>query len=165
MPPGGSASGLSPSSAFSLAHTKIPEFPPDCRCFHSATSSKLVNFDCERVTPTGLPVQWTPPSFQVHVSGAVFTLTKSASPSVRQPGPVPSIKALGGEPVASSSGVAGDAASTERQPITSAAQAKVVVLIDAPFGFRGSRLSGDLILLATGGNVITCGELSGTTIA
>src|SRR5262245_49939073 len=107
MPPGGSALGLRPSSAFSLAHTKMPEFPPDCRCFHSATSSKLVNFDCDRVTPTGLPVQWTPLSFHVHVSGAVLTLTKSASPSVRQPGPEPSIMALGAEPVAGSSGIAG----------------------------------------------------------
>src|SRR5262249_6530598 len=160
MPPGGSASGLSPSRAFSLAHTKIPEFPPDCRCFHSATSSKFVNFDCERVTPTGLPVQWTPPSFQVHVSGAVLTLTKSASPSVRQPGPVPSMKALGAEPVAGSSGVAGDAANTERQPMTSATQARVVVLIDAPFGFRGSRLSGDLILPTTEEDVIIGRELS-----
>ena len=47
----------------------MPELPPDSRCFHSATSSKFVYCFCVRMTPTGLPVQWMTPSFQLHVSG------------------------------------------------------------------------------------------------
>ena len=41
-----------------------------------------------RITPTGLPVQWVTPSFQVQVSGSQLTAVKSSSPSARQPGPV-----------------------------------------------------------------------------
>ena len=37
------------------AQTKIPELPPECRCRHSATSSKLVTGLRVRITPTGLP--------------------------------------------------------------------------------------------------------------
>ena len=44
--PAAAVPGLIPSSAFSAAQTKIPELPPERRCRHWATSSKLV---------TGLP--------------------------------------------------------------------------------------------------------------
>ena len=90
MPPLGSESGLMPSSAFSGAHTKIPEFPPERRCLHSATSSKLVTGFFVRITPTGMPVQWITPSFHVQVSGSQLTSVKSSSTSSFQPGPVPS---------------------------------------------------------------------------
>src|SRR5262245_15350222 len=43
------------------------------------------------------------------------------------------MKALRAAPVAGSSGTAGDAARIDRQPMTSAMQENVVVLIDAPF--------------------------------
>ena len=95
MPPGGSEFGFRPVRAFSGAQTKMPEFPPDLRCRHWATSSKFVTGCFVRVTPTGVPVQWATPSFQVQVSGSQLTFVKSSSPSARHPGPVPSMKALG----------------------------------------------------------------------
>src|SRR4051812_30615055 len=79
----------------------MPEFPPDFRCCHSATSSKFLYSFVERATPVGLPVQCTAPSFQFHVSFAQFTFTKSDSPNLRQPRPVPSIIAFGRDSPAS----------------------------------------------------------------
>src|SRR5713101_1324907 len=76
----------------------MPELPADFRCFHCATSSMFVNSVVVRITPTGLPVHSTNPSFHVHVSGSQFTLTKSFSPIDRQPSPSPSMNALGGAP-------------------------------------------------------------------
>ena len=95
MPPGGSWPGLRFVNASSLVQTKIPELPPALRCRHCATSSKFVICLVERVTPTGVPLQETAPSFHVQVSGSPFTMTKSASPSDLQPKPVPSITAFG----------------------------------------------------------------------
>ena len=57
----------------------MPELPPLFRWRHSATSSKLVIGFCDRVTPTGLPVQCTPSAVQVQVSGSQLTLTKSSA--------------------------------------------------------------------------------------
>ena len=73
-----------------------PEFPAERMCRHSTTISRFVNFCRVRITPIGWPEQYRTPSFQVQVSGLPFTPAKSASPSVRQPGPVPSMKARGG---------------------------------------------------------------------
>ena len=70
----------------------MPEFPPERRCRHSATSSKFGHGFFVRVTPTGWPVQCTTPSFQVQVSGSQLTFAKSSSRALRQPGPVPSMK-------------------------------------------------------------------------
>src|SRR5215212_1802175 len=102
MPVFGKLPGFKSVNADSGDQTKMPEFPPDCRCCHCATSSKLVYTLVERATPVGLPVQCTRPSFHVHVSFAQFTFTKSDPPSCRQPSPAPSMNALGS--VADSSG-------------------------------------------------------------
>src|SRR5262245_48319823 len=88
----------------------MPEFPPDLRCRHSATSSKLLSGFRVRVTPTGRPVQCTSPSFQLHVSALQLTFVKSCSPSALQPGPVPSRNAR--EASAGSSAVPSPATST-----------------------------------------------------
>src|SRR5215211_2504587 len=57
MPVFGRLPGFKSSSAAGGAHTKIPELPPDCRCFHWATISKFVYCLLVRMTPFGLPVQ------------------------------------------------------------------------------------------------------------
>src|SRR4051812_1344647 len=85
----------------------MPELPPDLSICHWATNSKLVYCFSERITPVGLPVQWRISSFQLHVSFAQLALVKSDSPSLCQPRPLPSIKALGR---AGDSGLFGSAA-------------------------------------------------------
>jgi hypothetical protein len=47
----------------------------------------------ERNTPIGFPVQCATPSFHVQVSASQLPFSKSASPKVFQPGPMPSINA------------------------------------------------------------------------
>src|SRR5437016_2989497 len=81
----------------SLAHTKTPELPPGFWCIHCTTSSKFVTGSFIRITPVGVPVHWILSSLNDHVSAAQLTLTKSALPSARQPGPLPSMKALGSD--------------------------------------------------------------------
>src|SRR5690349_16704808 len=93
--PCGSLPGASPSSDVGCVHTKMPELPADFKCCHWATSSKLVYCFCERMTPTGWPVQCATPPVHDQVSGLQFTFLKSLSPSCTQPGPVPSTNALG----------------------------------------------------------------------
>src|SRR6266545_2506446 len=78
-----------------VAQTKIPELPHDCKCRHWATSSKLAWSFFVRITPTGLPVQWSIPLVQLQVSESQLTLTKCFSANGYQPGPVPSMTALG----------------------------------------------------------------------
>src|SRR4051812_4899437 len=87
--------GLSPVNASSEAHKKMPELPPDLRCCHWATISKFLYGLTDRITPTGFPVQWTKPSFQVQVSGSQLTFWKSFSVRSTQPGPSPSMNAFG----------------------------------------------------------------------
>src|SRR5262249_43877046 len=62
---------------------------------HSSTSSKLVCCFLTRQTPTGVPVQLTEPSLKVQVSLSQLTFSKSSGPSSFQPGPLPSMNALG----------------------------------------------------------------------
>ncbi len=95
MPVRGSEFGLRRLRASCGTQTKVPELPPERRCRHSRTSSKLVNTCWVRMTPTGLPVQIRRSSFQVHVSGLQLTLMKSCSPSGRHPCPLPSMNARG----------------------------------------------------------------------
>src|SRR6185436_1063240 len=103
-------SGFISLSASGDVQTKIPELPPDSKCCHSATSSKFVYCFWLRVTPTGLPVQWITPSFELHVSGAPLTGVKSFSVSSTQPGPVPSTKALDRAPESAGATAAGGSA-------------------------------------------------------
>src|SRR5262245_52833404 len=108
--PEGSWFGLRPLSDSSDVQTKTPELPAFFSCRHCSTSSKLVYFFWERQTPMGLPVQCTEPSFlNVQVSLSQLTLTKSSPPSAFQPGPVPSMNALGGA-AGLSAGMAAEAA-------------------------------------------------------
>src|SRR5436189_3894775 len=51
----------------------------------------------ERMTPMGWPVQCTKPFVQNHVFVPQFTAAKSRSSTMRQPRPVPSRNALGGD--------------------------------------------------------------------
>src|SRR5262245_20251408 len=95
MPYFGNTPGFKSLSDSSGTQTKKPELPPERRWRHSATNSKLVSFCLVRITPMGLPVQASKSSFHVQVSGSPLTLAKSLSPNERQPGLVPSIKALG----------------------------------------------------------------------
>src|SRR5437899_1156279 len=53
------------------------------------------------MTPVGLPVQLMIPSLNDQVSLSQLTFTKSASPRAFQPGPLPSMNALGSEVVSS----------------------------------------------------------------
>src|SRR4051794_27059441 len=124
MPPRGSLPGSRSFNASSLAQTKKPEFPPERRCRHWATSSKLVNGFLVRVTPTGVPLQCTTPSSQVQVSGSPLTVTKSSSPSAFQPGPVPSRNALGRPAVSSPEPI-----SVSEDTVTTRTQARVAALI------------------------------------
>src|SRR4051794_16925931 len=74
MPPGGSEFFFKPVRTFSGAHRKMPLLPPSRRCRHWATISKLVYGLLDFVTPTGVPLHFTPSSPQVHVSSSVLTL-------------------------------------------------------------------------------------------
>src|SRR5262245_58510351 len=118
MPPGGSRPGLRSLSASSDAQMKMPELPALFSCRQRATSSKLVYGFFVRHTPIGLPVQCTLPSCQVQVSLSQLTLTKSSAPSGCQPGPVPSMNALGG-PAGWSAETATETRMSVRQKMTS----------------------------------------------
>ena len=74
---------------------KIPELPASRRCLHSQTNSKFLNDFFDRVTPRGVPEHDTELPFQFHVSGLQFTLMKSSEPNGVNPGPEPSIWAMG----------------------------------------------------------------------
>ena len=81
--------------ATSLAQTNTPELPPDFIWRHCSTSSKFVTVSSDRVTPTGSPVHLIRSPSMDQVFEEQLTLVKSLSVSMRQPGPEPSIKALG----------------------------------------------------------------------
>src|SRR5436190_21916761 len=93
--PLGSEPRFRPLRASSGTQTKMPELPAYFKWRHWATSSKFATCVLVRMTPTGLPVQWTSPPFHVQVLSSQLTLTKSSPVSCFQPRLSPSIKAFG----------------------------------------------------------------------
>src|SRR4051794_16233473 len=101
------------------AQTNTPELPDLLLWRHSSTSSKLVCCFLTRQTPTGVPVQLTEPSLKVQVSLSQLTFSKSSGPSSFQPGPLPSMNALG-RAAGFSSGRASEGRARARQATASA---------------------------------------------